>query len=90
MLAGSGKARHRVPGGQLRHHRGHSGTFELTGGGSGGTIASPGMVNAGSTNSHPGGNVSGVFAGSGTGTVDLSNFTVLRLPARRSTSRAAA
>ena len=54
---------------------GNSGTLELTGGGGGGTIASPGTVNAGSNATIIlGGNFSGVFAGDGTGTVDLSNF----------------
>ncbi len=54
---------------------GNSGTLELTGGGAGGTSASPGTIDAGSNATIIlGGTFSGVFAGDGTGTVDLSNF----------------
>ena len=82
----------RVPGGQRGTIVGSSGTLELTGGGGGGpSTSSPGIVNAGSNATVIlGGTFSGAFAGAGTGTVDLSNFTGAASAARRSTSRAAA
>jgi YD repeat-containing protein len=56
--------------------QGNSGTLLLTGNGSGGTTPDPGLVNAGTTGTVIlGGSYSGTFAGSGAGSVVLSDFT---------------
>ncbi len=56
--------------------QGDSGTLELTDGGSGGSSASPGTMNAGTgATVIMGGTFSGAFQGSGAGAVDLSGFT---------------
>ncbi len=76
MSAGSGTAPIQFPVHDTGTILGNSGTLELTGGGSGGSSASPGIVTAAAgATVILGGSFSGSFAGSGAGAVQLSDFT---------------
>ena len=74
--AGTGTATISFPVSNTGTIQGNAGTLLLTGGGSGGTSGNPGLVNAGTSGTVIlGGSYSGTFAGSGTGSVVLSDFT---------------